>query len=128
MSIFKRLDSKSFNESQKFAKAKVSFYGKPFKVEILSKDIVRYNAALISKKLEMTNSKYSTVMKKLVDSCVANGIQKGMKKEDMYIKTISVGRGAYLKRREFKGRGRSGMVTRSFSNVVLEIQEVNSGK
>ena len=122
--IFKRIDSEHFNSSHKTATAKVSFYGKPFKVQILSKGIVRYNAGLVSKQLELKNGKYAIVIKKLIDSCIANGIQKGLNPEKMYIKTLSVARGKYLKRIEFKGRGRRGTVWRAHSNANVEIEEV----
>lgn len=126
--IFKRLSGEHFRKDEGVAKAAVSFYGKPFKIEILSKGIVRYNASLVANQLALKHGKYATVMRKLIESCMANGLQKGFNRDTMYIRSVTVGRGRYLKRREFKGRGKSGAVWRPYANVMLELQEVSVGK
>lgn len=126
--LFKRVDKEYLhNTFGRVVTAKTSFYGKPFKVHIIAKDIVRYNAKLISEKLRIANTKYCLEVKKLIDSCMANARYFGIDESKMCIKSLYVGRGKYLKRREFKGRGRTGVIWRPFSNVEIKLQEVNFG-
>ena len=122
----RRLKPEYFTENKlNMATARLQFYGKPFMMEIMSKDIVRYNAHVISRRLAMKGGKYATAMRKLIESAIANGLQKGLNHDNMFIKSLSVGRGSYLKRRECKSRGRSAPIWRPYSNVLLELQEVD---
>lgn len=127
---FKQLDSKQFKDSSRTVRARLDkFHGKPFEFEMLSRNVVRRNARLVSKQLEFMPGKHARALKGLIDSCIANGTHnKDMSVEEMYVKTISVSRGRYLKRIEFKGRGRTGRVWKPYANVLVELQGVDLGK
>lgn len=128
--IFKRLDAKQFTDTSRVVRARLDkFFGKPFEFEMLSRNVVRRNAPFVSKQLEFMPGKHARALKALIDSCIANGIHnKEMRAEEMYVKTISVSRGRYLKRIEFKGRGRTGRIWKPYANVLVELQGVDLGK
>lgn len=142
-SIFKRLDGKHFmgsspavsaqkisdlRASERIVTCRTKFYGKPKLFKILSRQIVRYKADFISKQLEIKGGKYCNLMRNAIESGMHNAEYKGLSREKMYIKSISIGRGMYLKRRQFKGRGRSGILRRPYANLLIELKEVSLGK
>lgn len=127
-SIFKRIDSALLHGEHGVAQASTSMHGKLFQLQMIAKEIVRFNAVLTSRQLEFRSGKYATSLKKLIDSCIANAKQKGLDAQKLYIQSIMLGRGAYLKRRECKGRGRSGAIWRPHTNIYLKLKEVNFGQ
>lgn len=127
-SIFKRVDKKAlYNNFSRIISAKTAFNGKPFKVHILAKDIVRYNAKLITEKLRVINTKHCLAIKKLIDSCMANARFFGIDDSKLCIRSINVGSGQRPRRIEFKGRRRTGMQRPARSKVEIKLQEVNFG-
>jgi len=63
-------------------------------------------------------------MKDLLRSAAANASQKGID-SDLIIEEILVGRGKYLKRIEFKGRGRVGSKWRPHSNLTVILKNAS---
>ena len=65
-------------------------------------------------------------MRKLLSSALSNANDKGIE-GSLTINEILVGRGKYLKRIEFKGRGRVGSKWRAHTNlrVILKAEGVN---
>lgn len=138
ISVFKRLEGKYFKSAASsqagpssdptIVTCRTKFYGKPKIFKILSRQIVRYKADLISKQLELKSGKYCNLMRSAIESGMHNAKYKGLSTENMYIKSISVGRGTYLKRRDYKGKGRSGLMKRPYANLLVELKEVSLGK
>lgn len=127
-SIFKRVDKKVlYANFGKIVTAKTAFNGKPFKVHILAKDIVRYNAKLISEKLRIVNTKHCLAIKKLIDSCMANARFFGIDDSKLCIRSINVGYGQRPRRIEFKAKGKTGIQRPARSKVEIKLQEVNFG-
>lgn len=58
---------------------------------------------------------------KLLDSAVANAGQKGVETGDLYVKTITVDKGASMRRFRPFARGRSGAIRKTMSIVRLEL-------
>ncbi len=114
--------NKKIDESR-IVKASVMFHGKPYIAEIYAKALKGCNADLACAKLRIKNGKYAIVLEKLIKSCIANAGQKGLNKSSMFIHTMSTGRGKYLKRREFKGRGRTGVISIPYAYVALSLIE-----
>jgi hypothetical protein len=104
VSIFSRLDSDLFVSDENVVRVKGAYYGKMLKFKLMGRSICRYNASLIVEQLKHNNGKYCNMMRKLIHSCIANGTERGFRANNLYIRSISVGPGTYLKRREFKGR------------------------
>ncbi len=117
----------SMSIDKRIVKASVMFHGKPYIIEILAKALKGQKADLACAKLKARNGKYAIVLEKLIKSCISNAAQSGLDKNAMFIHTLSVGRGKYLKRREFKGRGRTGMIHIPFAHVALALIQKNIG-
>jgi ribosomal protein L22 len=87
--------------------AKLKMRGKPYEFQILAKSISKNRVTYSIDQLIAHNTKYSVAVAKLLKSCVANAVSKGMQCENLHITQLSVGRGSFLKRIKFKGRGRT---------------------
>ena len=128
---FKKLGSEHFTKATSpIVKARLdNFRGKPFEFEMLSRNAVRKNASFVAKQLEYMPGKHAKALRILINSCIANAAHNNnLDPANMYIRTISVSRGKYLKRVEFKGRGRTGSVWKPSANVLIELQGVELGK
>ncbi|QEK38284.1 50S ribosomal protein L22 family protein [Candidatus Cytomitobacter indipagum] len=98
-------------------------YGKSFCFQMIARSMRGEDAYKISGALDYMPGKYARVMKKLVDSAISNAINKGID-GSLVIDEILIGRGKYLKRIEFKGRGRVGSKWRPFSNIKVVLKNV----
>lgn len=65
--------------------------------------------------------KSAPAVEKLLESAVANARTKGMDAENLFVKTITVNKGAVLKRYRPFARGRAGSVRKTMSIVQLEL-------
>lgn len=123
--IKRMLNPKNIYDSQGgISNAKVMFYGKPYIAQIYARTMRGANALFKADQFKLRNGKYSIVFEKLIRSAVANGKQKGLDTNDLYVSRISVGRGRFLKRRQWHGKGRSGSLDRPFTHINLELKEV----
>jgi len=123
LSIFKKVSS--FSETARICIAKTKYYGKMLNLKLMGRSVVNHNSRLIVEQLKLKNGKYCRILESLLKSCMANGEQVGLNVDRLYIKSISVGPAPYIKRREFKGRGRSGEVWRPHAKLVVSMQEVD---
>ena len=126
-SIFKRVEDSILNSPDDIFRVKGKYYGKMLFFKLMGRAIRGYNANLISEQLKHKGGKYATLMQKLITSGINNAVNSGFVRDRLYIRTLSVGPGTYLKRREFKGRGRSGAIWRPYSQVTLELKGVLLG-
>lgn len=110
--------------------AKLKMRGKPYAMQILAKSINKRNISMTVAQLEMHSSKYSIAMAKLLKSGLSNASNQGMDINKLIITNLSVSRGEFLKRRGFKGRGRTELVRKPHAKVFLKMEqeEVASGK
>ena len=58
---------------------------------------------------------------KLLDSAVANARGKGLSPENLFVKTITVNKGAMLRRSRPFARGRAGAIRKTMSIIALEL-------
>ena len=81
-------------------------------------------------RLQFVSSPYARELRKLVLSAIANATAQktSIKPESLLIGEATVGRGVFLKRVCFRGRGRTGRVTRFGSNVKVTLKEALNGK
>lgn len=128
VSMFKRIEDKLLLTEDNTFQVKGKYYGKMLKFKLMGRAIRGYNANLVYEQLGHKGGKYATIVQKLIGSCIANANYNGLDKSRLYVKSLSVGPGTYLKRREFKGRGRSGAIWRPYSNIVLQLKGVELGK
>lgn len=80
------------------------------------------NAIEIEQKLKFMVSPYCEALRKLVKSAIANASSnKDVDLKKLVITHATVGRGRFLKRITFRGRGRVGRITKFSSNVVIAL-------
>lgn len=89
---------------------------------IRGKSVSRARAAL-----SFLPKKSGPVIGKLLDSAVANAQQAGMETGTLYVKTITVDKGAMTRRFRPFGRGRSGSIRKMMSIVKLELGTSSAG-
>ncbi len=65
--------------------------------------------------------KSSPVIEKLLDSAVANARSRGATAENLFVKTITVDKGAVQRRYRPFARGRAGTVRKTMSIIALEL-------
>ena len=103
-----------------------NFKQSPRKVRLVA-DMIRGKKALVARDLlAFTPKKSAPEIEKLLASAIANARQQGMHAEDLVVKTISVDKGAVLKRFTPKARGRAGRILRTMSIVRLELGTVGA--
>lgn len=104
------------------------FRASPWKVNMILKSIRGKPAIKISNQLKFMVSPNCEAIRKLILSAVSNASSASLDPNSLIISEASVGRGAFLKRIHFKGRGRTGKVTRPSCNIKVVLKEVNNGK
>lgn len=108
--------------------SRLKMRGKPYEMQILAKSINKNKVSLSAAQLEMRGTKYSIAMAKLLKSAIFNAQNNGFDTNKLVITNLSVGRGEFLKRRKFKGRGRTELICKPHANVFLKMEEVDNGK
>ena len=78
--------------------------------------------------LRFLDKKSSPMMKKLLDSAVANARNSGVSAEGLIVKTISVDKGTVMRRGRPFSRGRSGVIRKTMSIVKLELAPISNAK
>lgn len=98
-----------------------NFKQSPRKVRLVA-DMIRGKQVLLARDLlAFTPKKSAPEIEKLLASAIANARQQGMNPEDLVVKSISVDKGAVLKRFSPKARGRAGRILRTMSIVRIEL-------
>ena len=98
-----------------------NFKQSPRKVRLVA-DMIRGKSVLAAKDaLIFLPKKSAPEITKLLNSAIANAKQQGENPENLIVKTISVNKGAVLRRFMPKARGRAGGIRRTMSIVCLEL-------
>ena len=101
-----------------------NFKQSPRKVRLVA-DLIRGKRVSVARDtLAFMPKKSSPEIQKLLDSAIANARQQGMDIETLFVKTITVDKGAVLRRMKPMARGRAAGVRRTMSivNLVLGTQ------
>ena len=98
-----------------------NYHQSPRKVRLVAdlirgKSIAQARAALL-----YLPKKSSPALGKLLDSAVANASSRGASVDNLFVKTITVNKGAVMRRARPFGRGRSGSLRKTMSIVALEL-------
>ncbi|OGG54204.1 50S ribosomal protein L22 [Candidatus Kaiserbacteria bacterium RIFCSPLOWO2_12_FULL_53_8] len=88
---------------------------------IRGKSVVAARAALL-----YLPKKSSPAIGKLLDSAIANANRVGATAEDLFVKTITVNKGAIMRRARPFARGRSGSIRKTMSIVFLELGPISA--
>ncbi len=83
---------------------------------IRGKSVAQARAALL-----YLPKKSSPALGKLLDSAIANASSSGNSVENLFVKTITVNKGAVMRRARPFARGRSGTLRKTMSIVFLEL-------
>lgn len=98
-----------------------NFKQSPRKVRLVA-DMIRGKRVMVARDmLAFMPKKSSPEIEKLLASAIANARQAGMNPDDLVVKTISVDKGAVLKRFKPMARGRAARIHRTMSIVKLEL-------
>src|SRR3989344_7646693 len=96
----------------------------PRKVALIA-DLIRGKGVGVAKQhLAFLPKKGAPAIEKLLDSAVANARSAGSVPENLFIKTITVNKGAVQKRGRPFSRGRSGVIRKTMSHIVIELAQV----
>ena len=115
-------------EKPREATAKLKMRGKLYEFQILAKSISRDKVSHSIQRLMAHNTKYSVAVAKLLKSCVSNAGNIGIQPTDLYISQLSVGRGSFLKRVKFKGRGRTESIRKPELKAIVKMIEKKESK
>ena len=104
-----------------------NYHQSPRKVRLIAdlirgKSIPEAHAAL-----RFMPQKSSPVIAKLLNSAVANARSAGLTIENLFVKTITVNKGAVMRRARPFARGRSGTIRKTMSIVSLELAASSKG-
>ncbi|OGG73263.1 50S ribosomal protein L22 [Candidatus Kaiserbacteria bacterium RIFCSPLOWO2_01_FULL_53_17] len=98
-----------------------NFKQSPRKVRLVA-DMIRGKRITAARDaLVFLPKKSSPEIQKLLDSAVANARSQGFAPEDLIVKTITVDKGAVLRRMKPMARGRGARINRTMSIVKLEL-------
>lgn len=105
-----------------------NYHQAPRKVRLVA-DLIRGKSVAQAKAaLAFLPKKSSPAIEKLLDSAVSNARQMGKDAENLFVKTISVNKGAAMRRFKPMARGRAARFERIFSHVAIELGEVAGAK
>ena len=98
-----------------------NYHQSPRKVRLVA-DLIRGKSVGAARMaLQFLPKKSSPAVQKLLDSAVANARGQGISPESLYVKKITVDKGAVLRRSRPFARGRSGAVRKTMSIIFLEL-------
>ncbi len=98
-----------------------NFHQSPQKVRLVANLIRGKSVIAAHSALSYAPQKSSDAILKLLRSAVANAAQKGASPEDLFVKTITVNKGAVLNRFMPKARGRAARYQKTMSIIALEL-------
>src|SRR3989344_4749414 len=108
-------------------KARLSNYRQaPRKVALVAGMIRGKRVSVAQRELAFLPKKTAPALAKLLESAVANARTRGATPEELFIKTITVNKGAMQKRGRPFSRGRSGIIRKTMSHIVIELAQVES--
>lgn len=98
-----------------------NYHQSPRKVRLVA-DLIRGKSVGEARAaLEFLHKKSSPAVVKLLDSAIANARNGGASVDNLFVKKITVDKGAVMKRGRPFGRGRSGTLRKTMSIVYLEL-------
>lgn len=98
--------------------------GSPRKFVKYLRAIQKKNAIQVSNQLKFVTSPYAEALRKVVLSAISNASNDAkINVDNLIVQEASVGRGRFLKRVTFRGRGRVGRITKPHSNVYILLKE-----
>ena len=98
-----------------------NYHQAPRKVRLVA-DLIRGKSVTAARAaLLYLPKKSSPVIGKLLDSAIANAGAAGAVAENLFVKTITVNKGAVMRRARPFARGRSGSLRKEMSIVFLEL-------
>ncbi len=100
-----------------------NFHQSPRKVRLVANLIRGKSVPVAHTTLSYDPHKSSAAILKLLESAIANARQKGASPEDLFVKTITVNKGAVLHRFMPKARGRAARYAKTMSIIALELGE-----
>lgn len=98
-----------------------NFHQSPRKVRLIANLIRGKSVVAAHSALSYAPQKSSDAILKLLESAVANARQKGASEETLFVKTITVNKGAVLHRFMPKARGRAARYAKTMSIIALEL-------
>ena len=98
-----------------------NYHQSPRKVALVAALIRGKSVPAARAALSFLPKKSSPVIAKLLDSAVANAREFNAAAEDLFVKTITVDKGAVMRRARPFARGRSGSIRKAMSIVKLEL-------
>jgi len=104
-------------------KAKLNYFRmSPRKVRVVAKIIKGLPITRAEKELEYRNKKAAKALLKLLRSAVQNAKEKGLAKENLYVKNVIVNEGPKYKRYYPKAGGRVGLITKRTSHIEIILE------
>ena len=105
-----------------------NYHQSPRKVRLVA-DLIRGKSVTAARAaLTYLPKKSSPAISKLLDSAVANARAVGNSAENLFVKTITVNKGAVMRRSRPFARGRAGSVRKTMSIVALELAQMQNAK
>lgn len=98
-----------------------NFHQSPRKVRLIANLIRGKSVVAAHSALSYAPQKSSDAILKLLESAVANARQKGASEDNLFVKTITVNKGAVLHRFMPKARGRAARYAKTMSIIALEL-------
>lgn len=99
-----------------------NYHQSPLKVRLVA-DLIRGKSVRQAQNaLLFLDKKSAPVLNKLLNSAVANAQKSGASAEGLVIKSISVDKGAVMRRVRPFSRGRSGTIRKTMSTIRIELE------
>lgn len=98
-----------------------NFHQSPQKVRLIANMVRGKSVPVARATLQYAPQKSSEAILKLLESAVANARQKGSEADELFIKTITVNKGAVLRRFMPKARGRAASYAKTMSIIAIEL-------
>jgi large subunit ribosomal protein L22 len=105
-----------------------NYHQSPRKVALVASLIRGKSVSAAKDALRFLPKKASPAVEKLLDSAVANARNAGISVNDLFVKTITVNKGAVMRRARPFARGRSGAIRKTMSIIALELGTSVSSK
>ena len=99
------------------------YHQSPRKVRLVANMVRGKNIEVARRILMFADQKSSPVLKKLLESAIANAKNAGIETKDLVVKDLQIGKGLVLKRFIARSRGRGAPIKRRTSHIFLELGE-----
>ena len=101
----------------------------PRKLNLVAASIRRMKVADALVQLSFSKKRIAQDVKKCLRSAIANAENNfGMDIDNLVVESAHVGKALVMKRMTTKGRGRAGRILKFFSNLYIEVKEIEESK